>query len=166
MNTDIYIGDDLEFIIHVFYCFIQLDHEIYIKCKKNQKHFTWSKLYLVIISALKLKVNKFKSKNSVVPFHQVTFDHSISCVLLTETKWKLQKLKNIWNKYLIPQKKLLKRKGNITQAKTNVQISQTPSECLKLTIQTYRMRNKKNLTWSLDSFIRKYQKHLFQLVLI
>ena len=45
-----------------------------------------------------------------------------------------------------PQKKLLKRKGNsITPAKTNAPISQTSSECLKLTIQTYRMRNKKNL---------------------
>ena len=34
-NTDIYIGEDLEFIIHVFYWCIQLDHEIYIKCKKT-----------------------------------------------------------------------------------------------------------------------------------
>ena len=42
-----------------------------------------------------------------------------------------------------PQKKLLKRKGNsITPAKTNAPISQTSSECLKLTIQTYQMRNK------------------------
>ena len=45
-----------------------------------------------------------------------------------------------------PQKKLLKRKeNNITPAKTNAPISQTSSECLKLTIQIYRMRNKKNL---------------------
>ena len=44
------------------------------------------------------------------------------------------------------QKKLLERKGNsITPAKTNAPISQTSSEHLKLTIQTYRMRNKKNL---------------------
>ena len=42
-----------------------------------------------------------------------------------------------------PQKKLLKRKGNsITPAKTNAPILQTSSECLKLTIQTYQMRNK------------------------
>ena len=42
-----------------------------------------------------------------------------------------------------PQKKLLKRKGNsITPAKTNAPISQTSSECLKLTIQTYWMGNK------------------------
>ena len=43
-----------------------------------------------------------------------------------------------------PQKKLLKRKGNsITPAKTNAPISQTSSERLKLTIQTYQIRNKK-----------------------
>ena len=42
-----------------------------------------------------------------------------------------------------PQKKLLKRKGNsITPAKTNAPILQTSSERLKLTIQTYQMRNK------------------------
>ena len=34
-NRDIYISEDLEFIIHVFYWCIQLDHEIYIKCKKT-----------------------------------------------------------------------------------------------------------------------------------
>ena len=45
-----------------------------------------------------------------------------------------------------PQKKLLKRKGNsIAPEKTNAPISQTSSECLKLAIQIYRMRNKKNL---------------------
>ena len=43
----------------------------------------------------------------------------------------------------LPQKKLLKRKGNsITPAKTNAPISQTSSEDLKLIIQTYQMRNK------------------------
>ena len=55
-----------------------------------------------------------------------------------------------------PQKKLLKRKEkSITPAKTNTPISQTFSERLKVTIQTYRMGNKelnnlttKNLTWT------------------
>ena len=50
-----------------------------------------------------------------------------------------------------PQKKLLKRKGNsITPAKTNAPISQTSSERLKLTTQTYQMRNKelKNEAWT------------------
>ena len=42
-----------------------------------------------------------------------------------------------------PQKKLLKRKeNNITPAKTNAPISETSLEHLKLTIQSYRMRNK------------------------
>ena len=45
-----------------------------------------------------------------------------------------------------PPKKLLNRKeNNITPAKTNSPISQTSSECLKLTIQTYQMRNEKHL---------------------
>ena len=34
------------------------------------------------------------------------------------------------------------KKNSITQAKTNAPISQTPSEDLKLTIQTYQMKNK------------------------
>ena len=34
-STVVYIGDDREFMIHVFYWRIQLDHVIYIKCKKN-----------------------------------------------------------------------------------------------------------------------------------
>ena len=33
-NTDIYIGEDLEFIIHVFYWCIPLDHEIYTVYKR------------------------------------------------------------------------------------------------------------------------------------
>ena len=66
-----------------------------------------------------------------------------------------------------PQKKLLKRKEkNITPAKTNVPISQTSSERLKSTIQTYRMRDTKKLKRSLNNFKRKYQKHLCQLALI
>ena len=50
-----------------------------------------------------------------------------------------------------PQKKFLKRKGNsITLAKTNAPILQTSSERVKLTIQTYQMRNKelKNEAWT------------------
>ena len=50
-----------------------------------------------------------------------------------------------------PQKKDFLKKGNsITPAKTNVPISQTSSERLKLTIQTYQMRNEelKNEVWT------------------
>ena len=53
--------------------------------------------------------------------------------------------------YLPTKKKFLKTKGNsITPAKTNASISQTPSERLKLTIQTYQMRNKElnNEAWT------------------
>ena len=35
-STDIYTGECLEFIIHVFYWCIPLDHEIYTKCKKKK----------------------------------------------------------------------------------------------------------------------------------
>ena len=47
-----------------------------------------------------------------------------------------------------PQKKLLKRKGKT--GKANVPISQTSSERLKLTIQSYQMRNKEltNEAWT------------------
>ena len=56
------------------------------------------------------------SENYFVPIHRFTFDHSISF------------------------KKLLKRKGNsITQAKTNVSISQTSSERLKLTKEKFTL---------------------------
>ena len=57
-----------------------------------------------------------------------------------------------------PQKKLIKRKGNsTTPAKTNAPISQTSSENLKLTIQTYQMRNKelKNEAWTTSRGISK-----------
>ena len=48
-------------------------------------------------------------------------------------------------------KSFWRRKGNsITLAKTNAPISQTSSERVKLTIQTYQMRNKelKNEAWT------------------
>ena len=92
-STDIHIVEDLEFIIHLCYQQIPLDHEIYFKCKKT------SNLIKVIISALELKVNQQKKKRNIfhsvtktfdfsqnlsVPFHQVTFYHSISCVLLID----------------------------------------------------------------------------------
>ena len=51
--------------------------------------------------------------------------------------------KNLKEMPYVPQKKLLKRKGNsITPAKASAPISQTSSERLKLIIQTYQTRNK------------------------
>ena len=52
-----------------------------------------------------------------------------------------------------PQKKVLQRKGNsIPPAKANAPISHTSSEHLKLTIQTYQMKNKelKNEAWKTE----------------
>ena len=55
-----------------------------------------------------------------------------------------------------PLKKLLKRKGNsVTLAKTNTPISHTSSERLKLTIQTYQMRNKELKNKQLQEKISK-----------
>ena len=79
-----------------------------------------------------------------VPFHRVTFDHSISGVLLIDKpNESCQNSKKIKRNAISTTKKNLKRKGNsITPAKTNAPISQTSSEGLKLIIQTYQMRNK------------------------
>ena len=56
-------------------------------------------------------------------------------------------------------RKLLKRKENsITSAKTNAPISQTSSECLKLTIQTYQMKTKNNEAWTTE---RRNNKRIF-----
>ena len=78
-----------------------------------------------------------------VPFHRVSFDHSISCVLLIDKpNESCQNFKKFKRNAISAIKKLLKTSGNsITQAKTNAPISQT-SEGLKLIIQTYQMRNK------------------------
>ena len=95
-NTDIYIGEDLEFIIHVFYWCIPLDHEIYTKCKKN--HLTWlikgTSSHKICSGVKSQQVKKTIchsvpktldfSQNYSVPFHRVTFGHSISCVLLID----------------------------------------------------------------------------------
>ena len=52
-------------------------------------------------------------------------------------------LKNVKEMPYPSRKKLLKWKGNsVTLAKTNAPISQTSSECLKLTVQTYQMKTK------------------------
>ena len=94
LNTDIYIGKDLEFIIHVFYWCIQLDHEIYIKCKKTSNLIKVISSYN-ICSEIKSKQAKepfviqyqkllIFFQNSSVPFHQVTFDYSISRVLFID----------------------------------------------------------------------------------
>ena len=47
-SVDIYVGEDLEFIIRVFSWSIPLDHEIYTKYKKTMKNITLSNLIKVI----------------------------------------------------------------------------------------------------------------------
>ena len=92
-------------------------------------------MYLVIISALELKVKKKNchsvrktfdfSQNSSVSFHRVTFDHSISCVLYIDKPDESCKAqKNVKEMPYPPQKKAFKKKRkSITPAKTNVPIS-------------------------------------------
>ena len=132
-----------------------------IKCK--QKASNLIKVISVLISGIKSQQAKktfvIQYQNLLI-FLRISLFHFIKsffwsfnfmCAFNWLTEWKLQKLKNIWKKYLIHQKKLLKRKeNNITPAKTNAPISQTSSERLKLTIQTYQMRNKelKNEAWT------------------
>ena len=129
-NTDIYVGEYLELL----FMYIQL-----------------FKLYLVIKSALALKVNTQKTfdffQNSSVPFHQIVFDHSVLCLLLIGKPNESCQNSKTFERNTLSTKKAFKkkRKVKITPAKANDPISQTSSEYLKLTIQIYRMRNKKNL---------------------
>ena len=80
-----------------------------------------------------------KLLNSSVPFHRVTLDHSISCVLfIDKPNESCKNSKKIERNAMSTTKKAWKRNGNtITPVKTNAPISQTSSEGLKLTIQTY-----------------------------
>ena len=51
------------------------------------------------------------SQNSSIPFHQVTFDHSISCVFLIDNQKKAAKTaKNLKEMPYPPQKRALKKK--------------------------------------------------------
>ena len=81
-------------------------------------------------------------QNYSVAFHRVTFDHSISCVLLIDKpNESCQNSKNLEEMRYPPQKRLLKRKGNsITPAQTNAPISQTSSEGLKLRNKELKMK--------------------------
>ena len=83
------------------------------------------------------------SQNCSVPFHRVTFDHSISCVLLIDkpNNESCQNSKKKKEMSYPPQKTFLKRKGNsITPVQTNAQISQTSSERLKLRNKELKMK--------------------------
>ena len=93
-STVIYISKDQKFIIHVFYWCIPLDHEIYTKCKKTSNLIKGIFSHNICSGIKSEQVKKTIchsepktfdfSQNSSAPFHQVTFDHSISCVLLID----------------------------------------------------------------------------------
>ena len=93
-STVIYISKDQKFIIHVFYWCIPLDHEIYTKCKKTSNLIKGISSHNICsgIKSQQVKKNICRSvpklfdfsQNSSVPFDRVTFDHSISCVLLID----------------------------------------------------------------------------------
>ena len=119
---------------------------------------TWLRVYLVIISALKLKVNKQKNpfviqyqkldffQNSSVPFHRATFGYSISCVVLRDKpNESCQNSKKFGRNAISTTKKVLflffkkKMENSITQAKANAPISRTSSERLKLTKEKFTL---------------------------
>ena len=114
-KTDIYIGEDLEFIIHVFYCCIYPIRPWHL-LNVNKKHLSWLKLYLVLISGIKSQQAKkpfvIQYQNLLI-FLRIPLVHFIKsffwsfnfmCAFNWLTEWKLQKLKNIWKKYLIHEK--------------------------------------------------------------
>ena len=154
-SVDIYVVQDFEFIICVFSWSIPLEHEIYTKYKRAMKNAPFLTSFN-ICSVIKDEQAKKPaichsvpktfdfSQNSSVPFHQVTFYRSISCVLLIDKpNESCRNCIKFERNSLSTTKKLLKRKEkNITPAKRNAAISQTSSKRLKITIQTYRMENK------------------------
>ena len=87
-------GEGQKFIIHVYYWYIPLDHEIYAKCKKKTCNMIIGICSHKICSGIKnqpvkkpfvIQYQKLDfTQNYSVPFHQVTFNHSISCVLLID----------------------------------------------------------------------------------
>ena len=111
------MGEGQKFIIHVFYWCILLDPEIYTKCNKkniepdkgicSHKICSRSKSQPVkkTICHSVPKIFDF-SQNYSVPFHQVTFNHSISCVLLIDKPNKsCQNSKNLKEMPYPPQKR-------------------------------------------------------------
>ena len=84
------------------------------------------------------------SQNSSVLFNQVTLYRSASCVVLIDKSNESCRncIKFERNTLSTTKKAFKKKRKNIAPAKANAPISQTSSECLKVTIQTYGMENK------------------------
>ena len=86
------------YILERTWC-IPLDHKIYTECKKTSNLIKGISSHNICSGIKSQQVKKTIchsvpkvfgfSQNSSVPFHQVTFDHSISCVLLGHIDKKL-----------------------------------------------------------------------------
>ena len=63
-------------------------------------------------------------------------------LLIHKTNWSWQNSENFERNAIFNTKKSFEKENSITPAKTNAPISQTSSECVKLTIQTYQMKTK------------------------
>ena len=83
-TTNNYIGEDLEFIIHVFYWCIPSDHKIYARSNLIKVISSYNICSRIKIQQAKKKHSVPKSfdfsQNSFLAFHQVTFGYSLSCV--------------------------------------------------------------------------------------
>ena len=89
-----YIGEDQEFIIHVYYRCIPLDHEVHTKCKKISNLTKGVSSHNICSGTKNQQVKKTIChsvpktfdfpQNSSVLFHRVTFDYSTSCALLID----------------------------------------------------------------------------------
>ena len=115
-RTVVYIGEVHEFIINVLYQCIPLDNEIYTKCNKTSnlnKGISSHNICSGIKRQEVIKTIQYQKPliflRIYLPFHRVTFDHSISCVLLID-KTKLPKLKKIKEMPCPPQKKFKKKR--------------------------------------------------------
>ena len=94
-STVIYIGEDREFIIHIFYWCIPLGHEIYTKCKKTSNLIKGISSHNICSGTESQKVQKsfviqyqklsfFSEFLCSISSSRFTFKHSISCALLID----------------------------------------------------------------------------------
>ena len=94
-------------------------------------------------------------RNSTVPFHRVTFDKSVSCVLLIDKpNESCQKSKKFKRKSVsTAKKKLLKRKGNSTQ--TSQVVPNFTNFCKTPKINNSNLSNEKKRTYNEASTISR-----------
>ena len=70
-STDIYIGEDIEFSIHVFYWCIPLDHEIYTNCKKAYNLIKVLFSYNLFSGIKSQRAKKIKKKTLATQYHKL-----------------------------------------------------------------------------------------------